>query len=536
MKHVKIVFIIMLLGLFSCAGSPGKDGTNGVDVTTDSTAGFNSLITITDESPGENCETGGKRIDTGLDDGDGDGIANDGILQESEIDFSEYVCNGLDGADGSDGTNGTNGDNGSNGADSTADTVIAYNLSGKLQKGPCPEGGEVLIQPISYTDMYQTGGHFIGFTIDNFGRYYIPAELENEDPNEKWAEVFFKGFCHDELTGGYNYQEFTGIIDMSDPVNNINPLTDIRSYVGRWLFGDPLIISMYGLPDSGTEGDISASLLLAEIRILSFLQMPAAGKRFTQMNLENADIGDAILAWFNSMVLFNSADDPGDYLTRLAVAVIEDNQIFKAEIQETSGLLPIITIKKNLEARYLELGEDISAPPIWNLGYPEYYADLLERVPVEQGSFNLDDSAGCSFDMSTYNMFAIPHVFESWIETSKYLALNLAGGDISVWTRIFNGYDRPGAKIIEIEELREILLEGNLTYNGLLGDHSLSAGTDYYIVISNDTGWALSTGCDGGLLPFGRKLASQDGGLNWIGHDNITTWFRKSGLKISGWN
>lgn len=482
MKRSKIVFVIALLFLFSCAGEPGKDGSDG-------TSGENG----TNGTDGSNGSDGTDGID-----------GQDGL-------------NGVDGSDGTDGQDGTDGSNGQNGEDSTNDIAIVHNLSGKLQKGPCFKDGEVMIQALDPLTMKQSGvGPFIGFTDDYYGHYDVPAEMA-----ALYAEVFFEGECHNEITGGSGTQRLSGIIKVTDPVNNINPLTKIRSIVAREIF----------------TNNIDTALLSAEILILSYLGMPALSKRFTEMNLEEAGEHDAVLALVNSMILYDRSEaEQGDYIVSIANGVIGDDQDLKAEIADTIAILPIIQIKNNLETRYAELGMDINVPPLWRLGFPDYYVDLLERDSIEQGSFNLDDSAGCSFDMSTYNMFAIPHVFESWIETSRYLALNLAGGDISIWTRIFNGYDRPGAKLIEIEELREILLDGNMVYNGMLGDHSLSSGTDYYIVISNDTGWALSTGCDGGLLPFGRKLASQDGGLNWIGHDNITPWFRKSGLKIRGWD
>jgi len=449
-------------------------------------------------------------------------------------------CN-LKGSDGKDGIDGIDGKDGVEGGwtDATTDTplVNTYNLTGKLQKGPCPEGGEVLIQSISYSDMYQTGDHFIGFTRDNFGRYYIPAELSNEDPLEIWAESFFKGQCHNELTAGYDYQEFSAIINVTDTENNINPLTHVRSFVARWLFGDTLITDVYGLSNSGAEGDIAASIALAEIVIIDFLQLPAPGKKFTEMNLENADIGDAILALFNSMVLYNGVDDPGDYMTRFAIGVIQNDLEMKSAIQGTFDVLPLLQIKNNLEARYLELGMDIPSPPIWRLGAPAYYADLLERDQVEQGNFNLSDSGNCSMD-TTYKRYAIPHIFESWIETSKYLASNLNQGNVSIWSRGVHGggYDAPGIKLLEVQPLRENLLDSPLPFHGMIDGHSLSAGDEVYFVIENETAFVLSVGCEGGLLPFGRKIASNDGGLTYIGWDNNTEFFRKSGLKLTGIN
>lgn len=57
---------------------------NGID-------GNNSLTKITSEAAGTNCENGGLKIDTGVD------SDSDGILDDTEITASAYVCNGVDG-------------------------------------------------------------------------------------------------------------------------------------------------------------------------------------------------------------------------------------------------------------------------------------------------------------------------------------------------------------------------------------------------------------------------------------------------------
>ena len=532
MKYAKIVFAILLLGVFSCTNDPGKDGADATSniVQVD---GYNSLITITDEELGENCEAGGKRIDTGLDNGDSGGIAGDGILQPSEIDQTEYVCNGVNGADGiagidgqdgidginaEDGSNGIDGQDGNDGSDSTSDIAIVYDLSGNIQKGPCFKDSEILIQPLDPVTMNQIGTHFIGFTKNDFGYYDIPAEILN-----LYAEVFFEGECHNEITGGFGSQRLSGIIKVTDLVNNINPLTKIRSIVAREIFSD----------------NIDTALLSAEILILNYLGMPSLDKRFTEMNLEEGGIHDAVLALTNSMILYGRSEaEQSDYIVEIANGIINNDLLLKFEIADTVAILPLIQIKNNLESRYSELGMNINVPPIWRLGAPDYYADLLERDPITISIFNLTDNTNCSFDQSTYNTFAIPHIFDSAIETSRYIASNFPpDAEISIWSKgtHINGYIAPGIKMLDITALREIILDNpiRLSYNGFLGDsHGLTAGTEYYMRIRKDNDFTLSTGCEGGFLPFGRKLASDDEGLNWIGHDNNTPWFRKSGIKM----
>ncbi len=565
MRHVKIAFVIILLAISSCAGDADENAANDATGDTIQTSGFSSLITITDESQGDNCESGGKRIDTGLDNGDGGEIPGDGVLQSLEIDQTEYVCNGVNGGigisgedgsdgtngtdgingedgingtdgingsngidgiagsdgqdgingkDGTDGSNGTSGSDGEDGSDSVTDAIITYNLSGNLQKGPCFADGEILIQPLD-SSMDQIGTHYIGFTNDNFGAYDIPAEIAG-----LYAEVFFEGDCHNEITGGFGSQRLSGIVKVTDLINNINPLTKIRSIVARDIFTD----------------NIDTSLLSAEILILNYLGMPALSKRFTEMNLEEAGEHDAVLALVNSMILYDRSEaEQGDYIIEIANGVIENDQDLKTEIADTIAILPIVQIKNNLETRYTELGMDIDVPPFWRLGYPDYYVDLLERDPIAQGSLNSASTSGCSMDLP-YKRYAIPAVFESWIETSNYIASNL-GGNISIWTRgtHADGYDAPETKIMDVEQLREKLLDSSLYHHGMIENHSLQSGDEVYFVAEKETGWILSKGCNADLLPFGRVLASHDGGETYIGHDNNTLFFRR-GLSITGFD
>lgn len=81
-------------------GSDGSDGSNG----TNGTDGISSITRVTTEAPGVNCASGGLKIEIGMDD-----VTTDGTLQNEEVDYTYYVCNGADGNDGSDGSNGSDG-------------------------------------------------------------------------------------------------------------------------------------------------------------------------------------------------------------------------------------------------------------------------------------------------------------------------------------------------------------------------------------------------------------------------------------------
>jgi len=56
--------------------------------------GHDSLIRQSDEAPGTNCEFGGKRVDTGPD------MDDNGTLDDSEVTWTQYICNGTQGDPG----------------------------------------------------------------------------------------------------------------------------------------------------------------------------------------------------------------------------------------------------------------------------------------------------------------------------------------------------------------------------------------------------------------------------------------------------
>ena len=75
------------------AGMNGTNGTNGQDggqgpTGTNGTDALNALISSSPEASGNNCANGGTRIDVGVDDN------ADGVLDATEIDQTQYVCNG----------------------------------------------------------------------------------------------------------------------------------------------------------------------------------------------------------------------------------------------------------------------------------------------------------------------------------------------------------------------------------------------------------------------------------------------------------
>ena len=97
LSNIKNILLGLILIFFmGCEGDQGEtgetgaDGTNGVDGI-DGAAGLNSLVNITNEPAGDNCENGGIKVDVGIDNN-----AN-GSLDSNEILSTSFICNGVDG-------------------------------------------------------------------------------------------------------------------------------------------------------------------------------------------------------------------------------------------------------------------------------------------------------------------------------------------------------------------------------------------------------------------------------------------------------
>ena len=78
-------------------GADGADGQDGADGApgTDGVDGHKAIAVTGSETAGANCANGGIKIEVGVDDND------DSALQASEIDYTSFICNGADGINGS---------------------------------------------------------------------------------------------------------------------------------------------------------------------------------------------------------------------------------------------------------------------------------------------------------------------------------------------------------------------------------------------------------------------------------------------------
>lgn len=84
MKNTYLLYLIISIFFIACEGDEGPTGSQGE-------SGINTVMNMLVEDPGTNCENGGLKIETGLDNN------FNGILDSIEVQNTKYVCNGLNG-------------------------------------------------------------------------------------------------------------------------------------------------------------------------------------------------------------------------------------------------------------------------------------------------------------------------------------------------------------------------------------------------------------------------------------------------------
>ncbi|MBK3018684.1 hypothetical protein FKK32_29565, partial [Klebsiella pneumoniae] len=87
--------------LTACGG--GDDAGSGSDTDGSATITFATLVRVAAEPAGTQCPMAGVRVDSGKD------SDSNGVLADSEVTATQYVCNGATGATGSTGNAGSNG-------------------------------------------------------------------------------------------------------------------------------------------------------------------------------------------------------------------------------------------------------------------------------------------------------------------------------------------------------------------------------------------------------------------------------------------
>jgi hypothetical protein len=198
-------------------GEQGETGTAGEDA--------HDLLTVTTELPkhDDNCPHGGYRVDVGLDDGEGDGKADDGVLHEDEIDDRAFICNGepvytdepVEPPAGPDGTYTIIGD----GGDSTGEAPSGGGgyLGADLNYGS--SGGHIML--------FETGQADAGFTVPD-----VKAFLGDEPLNvtENLVVPVLAAGVHDALSDGdvHQHTDDSGLYIYDDAASDHRLVTGLH--------------------------------------------------------------------------------------------------------------------------------------------------------------------------------------------------------------------------------------------------------------------------------------------------------------------
>lgn len=399
--------------------------------------------------------------------------------------------------------------------------------TGYIHAGPANVLSDIGI--MSVDDDFLMTGYTPGYIADNDGSFLVRGSFTG-------GYRFFKFF-------GTAYTEGSGTtvdgisLMMLQPASatehNVNSATTLRFVLAMKHYDDPL--DDYYLDKSG-------SFLQAKTEIYNFLGFPNATKNFYEYSVLGDSTGDAYLFKFETVVTGNRSG-PGiaDYIGRFANAIYDDDLDFKAEIMQDMDDLLVHKAWWDLKNEMVSRGFSVDPAPLWLTSSYEYYTDLMVRDNNDEiniiESENTDQTTQQAIDVSTKNTFAYLVEFAD-IESAQYIATELQG-DLSIWSvGICNNgsvdFPCPGTELLNIEELREILLPApaNLAYNGLLGLHSLVSG-QFFIVETYDEPTAPSHTSTGTILPSGYfNLASVDGDWdNSVCVNNFALSWCRRGIK-----
>ena len=73
---------------YVCNGGDGQDGQDGAD----GSASPNTMLTSISAPTLQACSSGGRIVQQGLDNGDGGGTAQNGVLESGEVDYTTTYC------------------------------------------------------------------------------------------------------------------------------------------------------------------------------------------------------------------------------------------------------------------------------------------------------------------------------------------------------------------------------------------------------------------------------------------------------------
>ncbi len=128
-----LLTLLMLTATAALLSGCGGGSDSGTDTDSSGTTTFATLVRVASEPAGSHCTTAGVRIESGKD------IDSNGVLADTEVTSTQYVCNGLTGATGPSGSSGSTGNAGSNGLSALVRVQV------EPAGSHCTEGGSAVL-------------------------------------------------------------------------------------------------------------------------------------------------------------------------------------------------------------------------------------------------------------------------------------------------------------------------------------------------------------------------------------------------------
>ena len=366
------------------------------------------------------------------------------------------------------------GDSNSTSGTSTSSDVVTqrYSPTGYAQDGPCLSGGDVTIQTLYSDDLRQTSEIFTTTTESNFGFY--DASRVMRSTSYQYALITIEAACFNELTNSVmSTKTFKALVDLnSSEENNINPLTTIIVDRQIELYRDSSSIYYQNFDTATTQAEKET--------FESVFNIYGITDHFRDMSLNNRN-GSTLLA-ANVIMLEgrSTVAEQESFMNTISVA-LRDNSVTTSltnAILVSSQNISLTSVKTNLEARYLSLGETMTAPGFWekidsngNGILNSNDSDKSIDYRYITGDIKIVDHVGMngpdtitSNSSRWYSYWATPYVFDSSDDIS-YIMMNTSGDYVSIYSNndvgdgVDSTNDQPliALKTVSVESVNQFL-------------------------------------------------------------------------------
>jgi len=234
-------------------------------------------------------------------------------------------------------------------------TGETWSVNGNVQKGPFVQGTSITISALD-EQLNPTGQNYQTKTSDDTGTFLIDNKIES-----RYVEIIAQGYYFNEIEGKVSSSPLTlrSISDLNEKgKTNINLLTTLEADRIRVLLKEGM---------SMTEARQQA-----ETELFAVFNIPntvSADSGFDKLDItQGADANGILLAISASLQAGRSVGELSEIINKIASEVASSGEVesdlIKEKIRSGCMLVNADKVRRNLEARYRELGvKDFTIPP-----------------------------------------------------------------------------------------------------------------------------------------------------------------------------